>query len=134
MRVVLDSNVIIAAYATHGLCHSLFELRLIDHALIFSQDILDEVEDKLKSKIKIPPKVVKDILSFLKKNSVLEEPTPLRPGICRDPKDIKILGLAVASHVDGLVSGDEDLLALGRIEGIPILSPRDFYNLLQKKS
>src|ERR1039457_6885041 len=126
MRVVLDSNVIIAAYATHGLCHSLFELCLVGHTLIASQDILGEVSDKLENKIKIPPKVVKEIISFLKKNSVIEAPTRLGPGICRDPNDVKILGLAVASHADCLVSGDKDLLVLGRIESTPILSPRDF--------
>jgi len=92
------------------------------------------VEDKLRSRIKIPPKVVKDVLSFLKKNSVLEMPATLQPDICRDPKDITVLGLAIAGRPDCLVSGDEDLLVLGRIEGIPILSPRDFYNLLQKKN
>jgi putative PIN family toxin of toxin-antitoxin system len=135
MRVVLDSNVIIAAYATHGLCHTLFELCLVDHTLFISQDILDEVGDALQNRIKIPAKVVKDILSFLKKNSILETPAPLSPDLCRDPEDVKILGLAVAvaGHADCLVSGDNDLLVMRRIEGVPILSPRDFYNLLQKE-
>ena len=132
MRVVLDSNVIIAAYATHGLCHSLFELCLVGHTLITSQDILSEVSDKLENRIKIPPKVNKEILTFLRKNSVVEQPATLDPDMCRDPDDVKILGLAVASHADCLVSGDRDLLVLGRIESTPILSPRDFYTLLQR--
>src|SRR5579872_5664315 len=102
MRVVLDSNVIVAAYATHGLCHSLFELCLTGHTLVISEDILKEVADKLQNKIKVPPKVVKDILASLKKNAVLEHPALLPPSICRDPDDVKILGLAVANRCDGV--------------------------------
>ena len=133
MRVVLDSNVIIAAYATHGLCHSLFELCLSGHTLVISQDILDEVSDKLQDKIQVPPKIVKEILSFLKKNAVLEQPASLPSGICRDPDDLKILGLAVGSHADCLVSGDKDLLAIGQIQGVAIVTPREFYARLQTK-
>ena len=133
MRVVLDSNVIIAAYATHGLCHSLFELCLSGHTLVISQDILDEVSDKLRDKIQVPPKIAKEILSFLKKNAVLEQPVSLPSGICRDPEDLKILGLAVGSRADCLVSGDKDLLVFGQIQGIPIVTPREFYARLQTK-
>ena len=132
MRVVLDSNVIVAAYATHGLCHQLFELCLIGHTLLISQHILDEVSDKLQHKIKVPPKTIKEILLFLKKNALLEVPVALNADICRDSDDMKVLGLAVAGRSDCLVSGDQDLLVLRQVEGIPILSPRDFYNRLQQ--
>src|SRR5476649_319365 len=114
MRVVLDSNVIVAAYATHGLCHSLFELCLVGHTLVLGEDIILEVSDKLQSKIKIPTKIVKEILVFLKKHAVLEQPASLAPGLCRDPDDLRILGLAVAGHADCLVSGDKDLLVIGQ--------------------
>ena len=130
MRVVLDSSVIIAAYATHGLCHSLFELTLVSHTLIVSQDIFDEVSEKLQHKIKLPVKTVKNIVSFLKECSSLEQPAELRSDICRDPEDAKILGLAVGAKADCLVSGDQDLIVLKHIQGISIFSPREFYNKL----
>ena len=44
MRVVFDSNVLIAAFATHGLCHSLFEICLRSHEIVISDFILSEVE------------------------------------------------------------------------------------------
>ncbi len=44
-------------------------------------------------------------------------PLPLR---CRDPKDEKFLACALDGEVDYLVTGDEDLLALG---GAPALGP-----------
>ena len=134
MRVVLDSNVIIAAYAAHGLCHSLFELCLADHTVVISQDILDEVGDKLRNKIKVPSKVVEEIIAFLKKNAVLEQPPSIDPKSCRDPDDAKILSLAVSAQCQCLVSGDQDLLALGSFRGVPILSPRQFYDKLRQAS
>jgi putative PIN family toxin of toxin-antitoxin system len=44
----------------------------------------------------------------------------------RDPKDLKFLSLAVAGRADYLVSGDKDLLVLGRVGATPIVAPADF--------
>lgn len=44
----------------------------------------------------------------------------------RDPKDDKFLALAIVGKADYLVSGDKDLLVLGRIGETPILSPTAF--------
>ena len=42
-----------------------------------------------------------------------------------DPDDNPILAIGVAGQVDMIVSGDKPhMLALGHIEGIPIVSPR----------
>jgi predicted nucleic acid-binding protein len=37
---------------------------------------------------------------------------------------------AIAGHADCLVTGDNDLLTLGEMASIPILSPRQFYGRL----
>ena len=48
--------------------------------------------------------------------------------ICRDPDDDKFLNCAVNAGARYLVSGDDDLLVLKEIYGIPILKPREFLN------
>lgn len=48
----------------------------------------------------------------------------------RDPKDTMILALAISSAADCIVSGDRDLQDLVEYNGIPILSPRQFLELL----
>lgn len=53
------------------------------------------------------------------------EPRPLA-GICRDPDDEKYLEAAVGGNAHAIVSGDKDLLALKKVHGIAILSPRAF--------
>ncbi len=45
---------------------------------------------------------------------------------CRDPKDDIYLSLAKAAHADCIVSGDQDLLLLHPVQGIPILNAVDF--------
>ena len=46
--------------------------------------------------------------------------------ICRDKKDNFLLSLAVDSKADYLVTGDDDLLVLERIEGTKIMTFRNF--------
>jgi putative PIN family toxin of toxin-antitoxin system len=48
------------------------------------------------------------------------------PAYSRDPKDDKFVACAVAAQVAFLVSEDRDLLALGKIGDIQILTPYDF--------
>lgn len=48
------------------------------------------------------------------------------PARCRDPKDDYLLELAVQSKAIYLVSGDEDLLSIGQIEGCRIMTFAQF--------
>jgi len=43
VRVVLDTNVLLAAIATHGLCQALVTLVYRDHVVVLSEHILAEV-------------------------------------------------------------------------------------------
>jgi len=45
---------------------------------------------------------------------------------CRDPKDNKLLELAVSGTVSHLITGDPDLLILDPFRGIRILTPKQF--------
>ena len=130
MKIVLDANVIIAAFAARGLCESIMEVCLSEHDIELSDDLLDEVLRNLRDKIKLPKDVVDNIGSLLREHSDISIPSPLASDVCRDPDDIKILGLAVASNADCIVTGDKDLLVLESFEGIPILNPRSFSDFL----
>ena len=49
---------------------------------------------------------------------------------CRDPKDDKFLSLAVAGNARIIISSDQDLLSMGQYQGIPIITPRSFVDLV----
>ena len=133
MKIVLDANVIVAAFATRGLCESILELCLHSHELMLCEDLLDEILRNLKQKINLPEGIVEDIGKLLRENARIVNPIPLAADICRDPDDVKILGLAIAAHADCIVTGDKDLLILKKFQGIPILTPRSFSNILHDR-
>jgi putative PIN family toxin of toxin-antitoxin system len=53
------------------------------------------------------------------------------PPICRDPDNDWVIACAVVGKADCIVSGDRDLLALERIDEIPILSAAQFLATLK---
>jgi hypothetical protein len=52
------------------------------------------------------------------------------PGVSRDPKDNPLVACATEGAADYLVSGDADLLALGKHENTTMVSPREFVEIL----
>ena len=133
MRIVLDTNVFIAAYATHGLCQSILELCLDRHDLFVSRGLLAEIRRNLVKKIRLPASVAEEIVRFITSKSALVEPDVHEPGACRDPDDVLILGTATAVRADFIVTGDQDLLVLKKFRGIAIASPTAFARLLKDR-
>jgi predicted nucleic acid-binding protein len=68
--------------------------------------------------------------SFIRACPILGKTADLPSDACRDSQDLSILGLAIGAHANYLVTGDDDLQVLKTIQGIPILSPRQFYEKL----
>jgi len=48
----------------------------------------------------------------------------------RDPNDDHVLACALEAKVAVVVTGDNDLLSLGEFEGVRIVTPRQFIELL----
>jgi len=131
MKVILDTNVIIAAFATQGLCYLVFESTIAHHELILSPSLLGEIQNNLQRKLKLPPGRVKEVLSFLKAHSTQTEDREASGLQCRDSEDLKVLALAVNSKAEAIVTGDQDLLILKSVGDTSILSPREFWNMLR---
>ena len=127
MKLVLDSNVLLAAFAARGLCADLFSLVLSQHELLISEPLLREVKRNLAGKIKLPKQHVDDIVEYLRTVGVPVTPAPVSVKARWDRSDLHVLGLAEAGEAECLITGDEDLLVLGCYRSIEILSPRDFW-------
>ena len=134
MRVILDSNIFIAAVASRGLCEAVVELCLEQHRLIAGEKILEEVADKLRTKIKVPSRVVAEYLKFLRQNVEIVRPEKLDPKTCRDPDDLMVLGLVEPGDAKAIVTGDNDLLVLGAFKGASIMAPRAFWEFSQSEA
>ncbi|RME76480.1 MAG: putative toxin-antitoxin system toxin component, PIN family [Chloroflexi bacterium] len=126
MRVVLDTNVLIAAFITQGVCSDLLEHCLRHHTLIVSEFILAEFRRHLVRKFKYSPGEVNEALELLMLKVKMAVPAELENPVCRDPDDDFILGTALAGSAACIVTGDKDLLSLKKYKEIDIISPAQF--------
>jgi putative PIN family toxin of toxin-antitoxin system len=129
MKIVLDSNIIIAAFSSRGLCTSLLELCLDQHTIMISNFILSEVSRILRDKLKMPSKIVNAIVNYLKEFCMLTSYDKLPKRICRDQLDDEILALGLSNKVNYIITGDRDLLDLKTYHSIKIVSPREFWTI-----
>jgi putative PIN family toxin of toxin-antitoxin system len=129
VRAVIDTNVLVSGLLWHGAPHALLErVRAGSLTLVASPALLAELEQvigraKFDAILTRSATSREDTLNELRQLAELVEPPPLPQPVCRDPDDDQALALALAARVDLIVSGDDDLLALGSFEGIPIVSP-----------
>jgi putative PIN family toxin of toxin-antitoxin system len=129
--VVLDTNVLLAAIATHGLCQALVTLVFRDHVVVLSEHILDEVAKHYRGKFKATKRQADAAVAMLRANGEIVEPATVPLGTLRDKDDLPVLGTAIAGTAAVLVTGDQELLVLRLFRGVAILSPRDFYERLR---
>jgi putative PIN family toxin of toxin-antitoxin system len=130
MRVLLDTNVLVSAVTTRGLCADLFRMVLAGHDLVTCTTVLHEVERILKGKFSVPPDMVAEYLELIGGDSILVESPPHAGFGVKDAADAAILSAAVAARADALVTGDRELQELRRVEKVRILSPRAFWEKL----
>ena len=127
MKVVLDSNVLVAAFATHGVCYDLFEYCLKNSTILCSDHIANEVEGILVQKIKIPAKKTSEIIHFLKQQAQWIVPENIIIENLRDPNYQKVMATALTGGAEYLITGDKDMLVLKMVKKTIILTPRDFW-------
>ena len=133
MKIILDTNILIAAFATQGLCHALMELCLDRFEIILSEEILKETSLNLHQKIQLPEPQCQLIIQFLKMHSTVSVLDEVDASACRDQSDLHVLGLASHTSADFIITGDQDLLELGRYKDTRIVTPRTFWTLIKDK-
>jgi putative PIN family toxin of toxin-antitoxin system len=132
VRVFLDTNVLVAAFATRGLCADVLRMVLAEHELLLSGTVLDELTRTLVDKIRVPEPTVREINVFLRASASLADPPSIPPPVAiRDPDDAVILAEALGIGAEVLVTGDKDLLEAGEVPGIKIVDPRGFWQLVR---
>ena len=131
MRVVLDTNVVASALLWGGTPERLIDLAGEGTLEFFtSEALLAELagilgRSKFAAKLKQNNVSADEIVArYLEIAETVEAP-PVEEVALRDPDDAVVLACALAAHADAIVSGDEDLHALGSYQGILVLSPAD---------
>jgi hypothetical protein len=132
VRIVFDTNVLLAGLFTRGVCEALLDACVGSerHVIILSEHILHEFAHHAKDKFGAPPDKVERALAVLRGNCEIVKPSDIPADACRDADDLPVLGTAHAGQADCIVSGDQDILVLGTFGPANILSPRQLYEHL----
>jgi putative PIN family toxin of toxin-antitoxin system len=130
MRIVLDTNVLISGVFFGGNPRKILNLwQEKTFELISSPSILNEYEEVLnrlqaKSK-KTDLKLVQSTMKLITLESIVINPTH-DLHLSRDPDDDKFINCALSGSAFYIVSGDNDLLELEEVEGVQIVTAREF--------
>ncbi|MDP1606005.1 MAG: putative toxin-antitoxin system toxin component, PIN family [Rhodocyclaceae bacterium] len=124
MKIFLDTNVLVSALATHGLCADLYERLLMNHDVVIGEPVVAEVLDILRRKFKAGDALLIKVEAELRLLRVIpaQSVAPSLP-IC-DAEDPWIIACALRANADCFVTGDAELLGLGLVDAMPIVSPR----------
>lgn len=137
LRAVLDANVYVSAYVRpEGPPGQIIERLLRDAAfeLVLSTDIVEEVLQALAY-----PKVRRGVRTQVEPDLWFEDILVLAqlvPGeyrissVSKDPDDDKYIAAAIEGRAVLVVSGDPDLLSIREHQGVRMITPRAFLDLL----
>jgi putative PIN family toxin of toxin-antitoxin system len=131
MRVFLDTNVLVSAVTTRGLCADVLREVLVSHQLVVSTPLIAELQSVLRNKIGIPQETIFDFVEVLTQDSIFSKDTNLATIDIKDKDDILILSTALNGNAELFVTGDNELLELGTTRSMRIVSPRKFWETLK---
>jgi putative PIN family toxin of toxin-antitoxin system len=131
LKVFLDTNVLVAAFATRGLCADVLRAVLAEHELILGEVVLSEFRRALSKKLKLPVDRIRAAEAVFDAIPVVPKPKKPSPLEIRDSSDRWILASAEAGGAEILVTGDDDLLSVAAESPVRIASPRAFWELLR---
>lgn len=140
LRVVVDTNVLVSGVLSKkGAPAELLDAwRAGRYTLLSSPEIIAEVRavfhyPHIRDKYRLSEDEIESIITLLELNSVVvSTDAELSEVISDDPKDEMFLACAQKGNADFIVSGDHHLLDLGFYKTIPILSARQFMEMLSK--
>ena len=127
MKLLLDTNVLVAALVARGTCSDLLEHCIRQHVVISWQPRLDELREVLERKFHQRAIDVRSALQLFAETFTVVAPGALDPPICRDSDDDVVLATALASECAAIVTSDQDLLILDPFQGIRVLAPSAFW-------
>ena len=136
IRAVLDTNVVISALLFSGPPSQLVSAWQSSRLRpVVSAPILDEYIRVLAyPKFKLTPTEIRglieeELLPFIETAKVRPSAAPT----VRDPDDAKFITCATVAGVRWLVSGDDDLLSLHRVQSVEIVSVTAFLQHFKRK-
>lgn len=137
MKAVLDTNVLISAVISTGTPHDVVVAGFEgEYAIVVSVATLTEFREtllKYPERFHLDEDEVQEEVETIRYFAEFVEPNEEISAVDADPDDDKFLEAAVAGNVDYLVSGDRHVLDVDSFRGVDIVTPREFYTVLEDR-
>ena len=127
MKIFIDTNVLIAAFISHGSCMELLDHCMTSHQVFTSDFVIQELAATLHRKFKYPPDEITQAKKVVLSGAAVSAEAHLAKPLSRDPDDDHVIAAALQAKVHCIISGDNDLKDLKQVFNIPIIAPRDFW-------
>jgi putative PIN family toxin of toxin-antitoxin system len=137
VRAVLDTNVLVSGLLTgqgppcqivdawlesrFALVTSLYQVGELQHVLSYL---------RILRRLRLEDAETEVVLAALLSEAEVVPGRLQLPGVTRDPKDDAIVACAQEGEAGYIVSGDQDLLVLDEHQGIQVVTPRQFVEIL----
>ena len=131
MKARLDTNVLVSAGATRGLCADVVREVLVSHELVISSDLLAELETVFQERLGLPEDVISEFLENVQQDATVSPPSTPPDVAVQDKNDLALLSSALNGGADLFVTGDKELLGVGHVRNMEIVSPRGFWRKLK---
>ena len=133
MKIVLDTNVYIAAFLSKGLVSDILLFTKDEEVEYYtSSEILKETDEKLAKKFNVDKNRRQVFLNLVKQSAQIVFPQEKLSVIKADPDDNKILECAVEANADLIVSIDKHLLKLKKYGHVGIVHPKTLTWIIPK--
>ena len=140
-KAVLDTNILISALITpRGTPAKVLQAWRTGHfELITSLPLLLELREAISrphimDRYRLSLADIRDFLTLLTGTAFLVTAPEVVSALLRDPDDLAVLACALAGDAEYIVTGDLDLLHLRSFEGVQIVRPLPFLQLLHSSS
>lgn len=132
MRIYLDTNVLVSAYAARGICADLVRFILAEHELVTGEVNLVELRRVLRDRFRASRDQVVAVESELRAQVIVPRPAQPSSISVRDADDRWVLASAITGDADLLVTDDQDLLVVADQSPIPIVDRRGCWDRLRR--
>ena len=131
VKVVLDTNIFVSALVFGGKPEKVYRLVLKRKIITYiSLPIITEIIEVLTKKFNFNQIKLQQIERKIKKFFIVVNPSKVIDKV-RDPDDNRVLEAAVEGNCDFIITGDKDLLDLGKFKKIKILTAEEFLLAIQ---